>query len=213
MTIGLAILAVSLFPQDKVSSLQVAPNLPKIIPSEVYSSDRSIVKLYIDGQFTCSGVVISRNYVLTAAHCMVDEEYRMTKHAVTVMSDDGKVKSIAKAVGVNIRMDWGLIQGDFVGIPGAPVIYDHLELEERVVACGYPHGTKAVVCEALMPQVNDLFLIKSVGILFSGMSGGPVFNHLGQVIGINVLVYPAEARGGAAFSPTVGILATFGIEP
>jgi S1-C subfamily serine protease len=47
--------------------------------------------------------------------------------------------------------------------------------------------------------------------LFPGMSGGPVFNGNGEVIGLNVLVYPAAEGGGVAYTPVTGILASFHI--
>lgn len=68
-----------------------------------------------------------------------------------------------------------------------------------------------VYCSLLRPQVNDGFFIKCAGVVFPGMSGGPVFDNNGNVIGLNIQVYGASEGGGAAYSPTLGILATFGI--
>jgi len=213
LVVGLAYVVATLTPSEGVSSHQYVHNLPKLAPSAKYDYKRAIVRLFINGEFTCSGVVIGSNYVLTASHCLVDENYRMKKVYVTVENDDGSVHSVGRPVGVDTRMDWGLIQGDFSAIPGAHVIYDHFELEPQVLGCGYPHGTKAVVCQNLIPVVNDAFYVKCIGIVFPGMSGGPVFDAAGNVIGLDILGYPAEQQGGISFTPTVGILASFRVEP
>ena len=200
-------------PGRGVSSSQKEKDLPKLQPSASYKYDRSIVRLYRDGEFFCSGVVIGSNYVLTASHCLVDGDGVMEKKPVTVVNDDGSVRVVAKPSGVNLRMDWGLLLGDFKQIPGAMVWEVGFQPQPAVLACGYPQGAKAITCQVLIPMMNDRFLIKCGvgGMLFPGMSGGPVFDKEGHVVGLNVLVYPASARGGVAYSPTTGILADFGI--
>jgi len=203
----------SLLPDSHVSSIQMSENLPNLVPSTKYDYKRSIVRLYVGDQFYCSGVVIGRNYVLTASHCLVDNDYRMRNEEITVVNDDGSVVVKAKSVGVNIRMDWGLIHGNFTNIPGAYVVEAGYTQETKVTACGYPQGAKILTCQELEPLMNDGFLIKcKVGpMLFPGMSGGPVFNAEGYVVGLNTLVYPQESRGGTAYSPVTGILANFKI--
>lgn len=209
----LLVTLVESLPYRGVMSTQVEKNLPKLKPSENYDYRRSIVRLYREDRFFCSGVVVGGNYLLTASHCLVDEDGHINSEEIKVVNDDGSVVVKAKAVGINLRLDWGLIRGDFSKIPGALVVETGFNPLPAVAACGYPQGAKALTCQVLMPYVNDGFLIKCRpgGMLFPGMSGGPVFDGEGHLVGLNVQVYKASSGGGTAYSPTTGILACFGI--
>jgi S1-C subfamily serine protease len=213
MLLGLVYVAAMLTPPRMVSTLQVERGLPPLTPSVTYNSERSIVRIYLDGQFTCTGIVIGSNYVITAGHCITnDDDNTMTKGRITVQNDDLSVKVQARAVGINTRLDWGLIQGDFSKIPGAHLVSRALEIPPKVVACGYPMASHYIDCEVLTPVVNDGFLVKCAGgMVLPGMSGGPVFDKDGNVIGLNVQAYMATENGGAGYSPTLGILSSFGI--
>jgi S1-C subfamily serine protease len=212
MAIGLVFLTSMLLPPAAVSSHQVFKNLPKLAPSSKVDPTRSIVRLYARGDFVCTGVVIGNNYVLTAAHCLVDEEGKMKDQELGVVNDDGSAVIKGQLVGVNTRMDWGLIHGNFSVIPGAILVSTQLKIEPVVFACGYPQGSHFIHCENLFPKSNDAFLIKCLnGVLQPGMSGGPVFDKEGEVVGLNVQVYYATDGGGSAYTPTLGILSSFGI--
>jgi hypothetical protein len=197
---------------SKISSHQVEKNLPKLLPpSAGIALERSIVRLYLGDQFYCTGVVIGDNYVLTASHCLVDEHGVMRDKLMGVMNDDGTVTVLAKPVGANTRLDWGLLKGDFHKIPGAHLVSRDLVIEPKLAACGYPMGSHVLYCANVYPQVNDLFIIKCGGLILPGMSGGPVFDKAGEVVGLNVQGYEAKDGGGSGYTPTLGILGAFGI--
>lgn len=196
----------------QISSHQVEKNLPKLIPpSAGISPQHSIVRLYVGPQFYCTGVVIGDNYVLTASHCLIDEHGTMRDKPMIVENDDGSIRVVAKPVGANLRLDWGLLKGDFHKIPGAHLVSRDLTIEPKLAACGYPYGSHPLYCATVFPVVNDLFMVKCGGMVFPGMSGGPVFDKAGEVVGLNIQGYGADDGGGSAYTPTLGILAAFGI--
>jgi S1-C subfamily serine protease len=202
----------SSIPSKSVSSIQLVEPMAKLVPSTKYDYTRSVVRLFVNGQFTCTGVVIGNNYILTASHCMVDDNGEMKRALFMVSNDSGTVETMAMPVGVNTRMDWGLLRGNFSGIPGAIVVEVGFSPPTSVVACGYPQGSATLQCQITHPIINDAFLVKCRGgLIFPGQSGGPVFDGAGQVIGLNILVYPAQDGGGFAYSPSTGILASFHI--
>ena len=203
-----------MLPHPPVPTVQISDKIPKLEVNENIDPLHSIVSLYRkNGDFFCSGVVIGKNYLLTAAHCL-NETGLIDKADVTVINSDGSIKVIGKPVAINMVMDWGLVQGDFSKIPSSIVNEASLTPPKMVLACGHPWGAKSLTCQPAVITNNDAFQIKTDGgMVWPGMSGGPVFNpDTGLLIGINTAAYPlADYGGGAAFTPTIGILACFKI--
>jgi S1-C subfamily serine protease len=212
MVVGLATCATTLIPYKGVSSIQIEPNLPKLELADKIDPVGATVRLYKNGQFICSGVVIGKNYLLTASHCMVDEDLVMKKDKFTVSNASGEIIALGKPAGVNTRMDWGLLEGNFSAFPAAPLVTTRIPQGE-VAACGYPQGSHDLMCSPLVTVINDTFFIKCQGVIFPGMSGGPVFDAQGNVVGLNVAVYGIDEHGGSQITPTLAILANFGIGP
>jgi hypothetical protein len=171
-----------------------------------------VVRLSVNGEFFCSGVVIGGNYILTASHCIVDEETgRLKNEVITVEGDNGRVITVGRPVGANLRMDWGLIHGNFTSIPASHVMSNDVPKDATLRACGFPQGNHATYCVVLEQNGNDLFLLKTKGLVWPGMSGGPVFDKNDQVVALNIRGYELSDKGGSGISPTIGILAGFGI--
>jgi V8-like Glu-specific endopeptidase len=195
------------------SGHEIDKDLKPLEPSRHESPSASTIRIYRGKQFYCSGVVIGKNYLLTAAHCLVDPDGFKTKEELRIESIDKKLSVPAKAVGINTRMDWGLVAGDFSQFSSAILESVNFEVLDKVLMCGYPQGATMLHCMVNTPYMNDYFFIKCKGIVFPGMSGGPVFDGEGHVIGLNVAVYAAEGGGGSQYTPTLDILANFGIGP
>lgn len=204
---GLIAALIIFAPKPDVSSYQAIPNLPLLKESTVFSSEGSMVRIFnADGEFTCTGFVVGKNYVVTAGHCISEDNILSTEY-VTIENLSTGEQVIAKPAGINSRMDWGLIYGDFSRMPAAKVAYNTHYLPSTVIACGYPQGTRTMHCESLSPKGNSYFAVRANGALFPGMSGGPVFSPSGVVVGIN----SAVTQNGSLYAPTIGLFACFGI--
>jgi hypothetical protein len=147
---------------------------------------------------TCSGVVIAVNVVLTAAHC-VDP-----KTSVTVMSDDGKIRTNATPIAALRDQDLAVLEGKFERFESAKFLYltnEFLNQTEKMKTCGYPYNSPHYRCFDFTPTGNYLFRELGKGRLYPSMSGGPVFNEEGYVVGVN----SASGSEVVVVSPLVGL--------
>lgn len=170
-------------------------------------------------RFFCSGVVISKNLVLTAAHCVMEggmfEQPTMREDPILVKSEyqKGKKQAVAKAVAyaANGRGDYAVITGDFSKFNVARITTSPTfmySLSTQLVACGFPWGSKTHVCYPLEKR-KDGKLMKSFalgfnGYLYPGMSGGPVVDRVsGLVFAVNSAVDPD--RDELVLVPIIGL--------
>lgn len=161
-----------------------------------------IVALYNDqGNFFCSGFVVSDTTVVTAAHCMGS----MTENVVGVKS--GNSATLGQFVGFNFRTDIATISGDFREFSKFVVETDPAEDAYvnkdslNLVSCGYPYGGKPV-CYRLSNLEKYVDMIGATGQLYAGMSGGPVIDmNTGKVYGVN----HAVTIGKVVFAPVVNL--------
>lgn len=126
--------------------------------------------------YTCSGEVIAINRVLTAAHCVGEK-----------LLSDG---TVATPLSVNEDMDLALLQTK-TSKPALVRRETQVLRYEPLTAIGYAWGLTSLSALSVTPFLIDITPEKglSPGILvqpayIGGMSGGPVVDESGQMIGI-----------------------------
>jgi len=142
------------------------------------------------GRAQGSGVVVSEDgYVLTAAHVI-----GAPGRDVTLIFPDGK-RVKATTLGVHKDYDAGLIKITDEG--KWPFVAMHQSNEIKIgdwcIAMGHPGGfqsDRAPVLRLGRVIRKQKNVIQTDAILVGGDSGGPLFNMLGQVIGINSRIGP-----------------------
>lgn len=163
----------------------------------------SIVRLVgPTGHTYCSGTVVTKNIIVTAAHCLVQETplgYMLNDQPIGIREDDNKELNVyGKAIFATSQMDQGIIQGDFsrfeqrsfsTDIQGTLSLRD--KQNSQIISCGYPLGGD-LFCTILHYQHQDNFMWSNQGLLLPGMSGGPAMID-GVVVGVNVAVSSESA--------------------
>lgn len=139
-----------------------------------YEKKDPVVRISVNGSFTCTGFVVSQIYIITAAHCV--EEL----HQVVQIHDSSKeIFILGEVVGIYDPMDQALLRAS-IGNRIAPVKADFtgklMSMDTtQVITCGFPGGQPEILCNAGTLSGSRFFMRTGTGALYKGMSGGPVF--------------------------------------
>jgi len=153
-----------------------------------------------------SGVIISSDgYILTNDHVAG------TADEITVTMSNGKHYK-AKKVGTDLTSDICLLKIEATNLPFIPFgNSDDILIGEWVVALGNPFGlfdvsdkptvTVGVISASnmnLSPVDNRYYtnMIQTDASINQGNSGGPLVNSLGELIGMNTLIWTAQGSSG-----------------
>ncbi len=160
-----------------------------------------------------SGFIISPDgYILTNYHVVEDA----TKIVVTTTSGD---KYDAKIVGLDKYSDVALLKIDAKNLPYLKLgNSDEVLLGEWVIALGNPFGlfdlnSKPTITVGVVSNKNVNLnvqdkiyknMIQTDASISSGNSGGPLINSLGEVIGINTIIFSTAQSSTGAGSIGIG---------
>lgn len=175
-----------------LGSNQVFGQSPSVQWTQVYQKSVSRIPVIFSGGSICSGALVQKNLILTAAHC-VDR-----LRPVYVYFKDNP-RSEARLVGLAKRQDLALLQvtsperleplpilsaneksyeGQPIATIGHPVGFSNLRASS-VLNSNYVH----VMTAGMISRVSDEGLVSDMSVS-PGNSGGPVLNQKGEVIGV-----------------------------
>lgn len=142
---------------------------------------------------------------IAGARRFIDKVKRNQPELFKVFNSEGKevkIKVTALHSELGFR-DFAVLHGDFSEFEKIPLAKNFDVLPGDLLrSCGYAALKTPAVCSNFIALGNAEFSYKGNGYLVKGMSGGPVINGSGEVVGINVAV----SREEVIMTPTVGIL-------
>jgi serine protease Do len=160
-----------------------------------------------------SGFIISPDgYILTNHHVAGNAS------KIVVTTTDGK-KYDAEIIGADRTTDVALLKIDAKNLPYLTLSNsDEIIIGEWVIALGNPFGlfdlnAKPTVTVGVVSNIGVNFtqdgrvykgMIQTDAAISSGNSGGPLVNSLGEVIGINTIIFSTAQSGRGAGSIGIG---------
>lgn len=159
---------------------RVVPPIPIDAVKLVKASIARITVQTVMGEGACTAFAIAQRMYLTADHCtpgQADWDFMMDGHKAFVVKADETT---------DLAIVMTDIDKPILSLREAPLVID-----EDVKAMGYAYGFLQPITIALKTQILEYTLEESIypGTIFTpgvigGMSGGPIFDHQGRIIGI-----------------------------
>jgi S1-C subfamily serine protease len=151
---------------------------------------KSVVTVWSEIGSGTGFIVDSAGLVMTNQHVIGPSE-------LISVQFDAKRKVAAKVLAFDAERDVAVLYADLSAFPdaaAAPIATAHAGRElavegEKVFTIGSPLGLKKIITSGIVSKVEARAIISDVNINH-GNSGGPLFNSLGEVIGITTFLLP-----------------------
>ena len=163
-------------------------------------------------EFRCSAFVVSNQYAVTAAHCLVDENYNLIKDDIHVHDNDlTDTTIVAKAAVINVRADLAMIIGDFSDFHKFRMntTTGLIGLKGPFYSCGFPWGATPPICNLFQAKGPYYDKVAGFGFMQPGMSGGPVIDQSTGLVGA---LNAGVDKGFVVVSPVTGLFGALEID-
>ncbi len=172
----------------------------------------SIVRLTAGGHTFCSGTVVNKHTIVTAAHCVSANTpfgLMVIQEPISIRDNDNVELGVEAVPSfIDPQTDHAILRGDFSKFHTRELITDPTKLTAIIetairptfITCGYPLGGSLYCTESKFLNRYIFFWAVS-GTLLPGMSGGPTMVD-GAVVGTNYAVQDQFA----IISPTYNML-------
>lgn len=182
-------------------------------PSEVYANNvKSVVMIFAEVSTSVFGQV-SKSTSTGSGFVLTEDGYIVTNYhvvenatALSVMLYDG-TQIEAQLIGADSSNDIALLKVEHEGLKAVKIgSSDRLIVGDQVVAIGNPLGelTSTLTVGYVSAKERDvntdgtvINMIQTDAAINSGNSGGPLFNMLGEVVGITTAKYSGTSNSGA----------------
>jgi S1-C subfamily serine protease len=184
----------------RVTDLASAEAAPKVDDLTVMfqKCQKSVVTVWSEIGSGTGFIIDSAGLILTNQHVVGPSE-------LISVQFDAKRKVAAKVLAFDAERDIAVLYADLSAFPGAlaaPIAAAHAGRElavegERVFTIGSPLGLEKIITAGIVSKVEARAIISDVNINH-GNSGGPLFNSVGEVIGITTFLVPGGNGPGVA---------------
>lgn len=150
---------------------------------------------------TGTGIIIAergrKKLILTNRHVVSNSRGKLVSKLYVTSKNMTTVPARIVALPKNPDIDLALIVAD--GLPNQHPVWKIGNLSkvrqgDKVVAIGHPLGLDFSVTNGICSGVRENLLIQHSAAINPGNSGGPLFDHAGNVIGVNTF-YLKESQG------------------
>jgi V8-like Glu-specific endopeptidase len=167
----------------------------------------------------CTGFLVAPNVIATAGHCLIHDGRSLKNEITPACEDFSWVFDFSEAQSKNTKLpvfrckkvieahhkstqdpiskkinfdeDWALIELSTPVSFGPLSISPNIEVQAgaRLSMIGHPLGSGLLLNTGFSKQSKSEFIDTNLD-LFPGNSGSPVFNQMGEVVGVAVRAYP-----------------------
>ncbi len=181
----------------------MATDLPSVQPTRKVDDLTSMFQKYQRSVVTVwSEVGSGTGFIVDPAGLVMTNHHVVGPSELISIQLDSKTKVAARLLAFDPERDVAVLYANLSVSPDAltaPIAKDNpIAVEgERVFSIGSPLGLKKIITSGIVSKVEERAIISDVNINH-GNSGGPLFNSLGQVIGITTFLVPGGNGPGVS---------------